>query len=203
MKLKINILVILLIILFCITKQINMYIILMAFVLIHELAHIAVGKILKLEIDYIELMPFGVSVKFRNNFYSYYLEGYEYKKEISCIKNILVAIAGPLLNIIIAFIIGICNISIYDFSTENLVYINILISIFNLLPIYPLDGGRILEAILNLYINPIRTREIISKTTKWVMICLTLIASILVLYLQNIWIFLVVLYMWFGVIIIR
>ena len=200
MKLKINILLILLIILFCITKQIDMYLILMLFILLHELAHIVVGKILKLKIDYIEIIPFGVSVKFVNNFYLYYLEEYEDEKITNSLKNLLVAIAGPVLNVIIAVIIGVFDINIYNFTAENLVYINILIASFNLLPIYPLDGGRILEAILNIYTHPIRTKEIVYKITKCTMVCLTLVASILVYYYQNIWIFFGVLYMWFGVV---
>ena len=200
MKLKFNILVIFLIILFCITKQINTYIILMLFVFLHELAHIAVGKLLKLKINYLELMPFGISVKLESVFYKYYLEEYEVKKITSCIKNILVSIAGPILNILLAIIISIYNINIQNFSAEMLIYTNILIAIFNLLPIYPLDGGRILEAFLNIYINPLRTKQIIYIITQITMIILTLISSILVYYYQNIWIFLGILYMWIAVI---
>ena len=35
-------------------------------------------------------------------------------------------------------------------SIELLIYSNLLIFIFNMLPIYPLDGGRILKAIVHI-----------------------------------------------------
>ena len=67
----------------------------------------------------------------------------------------LVAIAGPLSNIILAFLVGI----LFKFqpfflndSFSTFLYIffimNIGLAFFNLLPIYPLDGSRILMAFL-------------------------------------------------------
>jgi len=64
----------------------------------------------------------------------------------------LVALAGPLANLIIALIFGL----IIRFSATTslislfciIVYANILLAIFNLLPIPPLDGSRILFAFL-------------------------------------------------------
>ena len=64
----------------------------------------------------------------------------------------LVALAGPLANLIIALIFGL----IIRFSEFNqftsllsvIVYANVLLAIFNLLPIPPLDGSRILFAFL-------------------------------------------------------
>jgi len=65
----------------------------------------------------------------------------------------IVAVAGPLANILIAALTGfiiktdisgwLWNFAIYFF------YINIGLAVFNLLPIYPLDGSRILVAFLN------------------------------------------------------
>ena len=38
-------------------------------------------------------------------------------------------------------------------NMENIFYANILICVFNLLPIYPLDGGRILNSVFNIKIG--------------------------------------------------
>lgn len=73
-----------------------------------------------------------------------------------------VAIAGPLSNFLIALIFGLIlrfiplqNISlIYFFST--IIYINLLLFLFNLLPIPPLDGSHILFTFLPLEARALR-----------------------------------------------
>jgi len=57
----------------------------------------------------------------------------------------LISIAGPVSNILLATIIGL--------TTSNsifypLIYINLVLAIFNLVPVYPLDGEKILSGIL-------------------------------------------------------
>jgi len=61
----------------------------------------------------------------------------------------IVALAGPLSNLILAFVFGISLRffpQIYSFSF--IVWINILLAVFNLVPIPPLDGSKILFAVL-------------------------------------------------------
>ncbi|MCF7906761.1 site-2 protease family protein [Patescibacteria group bacterium] len=64
----------------------------------------------------------------------------------------LVALAGPLANLLIAVVLGLI-IRFYpsnDFTyfLSIIIYINILLAIFNLLPVPPLDGSKILFAFL-------------------------------------------------------
>ena len=71
-----------------------------------------------------------------------------------CVKKMLLAFAGPLTNFIIVFILIILNnlgvIVDNIFLGETAIYANILIGVFNLIPIYPLDGGRIIKEIINI-----------------------------------------------------
>jgi len=65
------------------------------------------------------------------------------------IGNFLVAIAGPLTNIVLAILLaGIIRLipqgSIAFAIIDAIVYINILLAFFNLIPIPPLDGSKIL-----------------------------------------------------------
>lgn len=83
------------------------------------------------------------------------------------------------------------------FKIPNIAYINLCLLLVNLLPIFPLDGGRILKTILiysTTYKEAMRKIEIISKDT---LIVLTFISSILVLYFKNIAFFLIVIYLWY------
>lgn len=69
--------------------------------------------------------------------------------EFAIKDEIKIAIAGPLVNIVLILLI-ICMWWIFPMSylyTYDFLICNIVVLIFNLVPIYPLDGGRIIMAI--------------------------------------------------------
>ena len=95
------------------------------------------------------------------------------------------------------FVIAIAILLMQGFKwKETMIYANLLIGIFNLLPIYPLDGGRMLKAILIKFNNIELVEEILNKISNVIMILLTVIASIGILYLKNIAIFFIIVYLW-------
>lgn len=64
----------------------------------------------------------------------------------------LVSAAGPLTNLIVALVFGLSvrflPLGDFTFSLSIVVYANILLAVLNLMPISPLDGSRILFALL-------------------------------------------------------
>lgn len=125
-------------------------------VFLHELAHMIVAKKLGYICNKIKLMPFGAVLDAESDEFSY-------KDEI------LIAVVGPLTNILLCLIcvtLWWINPATYyitcDFAVANLVC-----GLFNLLPIFPLDGGRVLLAFIS--IN--HDRKFSVKIVKIVTIC--------------------------------
>lgn len=196
MRFRIDLKIFIFLIIFYFTKQIEIYAMIMLFALIHELGHLLAGILMGMKPEKIELMPFGVSISFK-------IKVEEYNKKIKKgnileIKKILVALAGPLTNFIIIVIAS--NINIDLFKALIIIYTNFLIMIFNLLPIYPLDGGRILKGILHINFGIQKSEfytNIISKITVTI---ITILSSVLILYIHNIAIALIDMYLWYLII---
>lgn len=188
MHIKINLQIFLFILIFILTNQIEIYAWIMLFAFIHELGHMTAGILLKLKPKSLNLMPFGISITF---------EAYGYKKLIE-VKKILIAASGPLTNLVICIITALMHLD--EQIKELIIYSNILIAIFNLIPLYPLDGGRILKGIIRLKYKEIEADRIVNNISNMVMIVLTAISSIAILYLKNIAILFVIMYLWLIII---
>lgn len=198
MILKIDLKIFIFFILFYLTKQIELYATVMVLCIIHELGHVVMGVILGLKIEKIEIMPLGLSVSFKINIDDY---NKKIKKgNILQIKKIAIAAAGPLTNLIILLIVLYTNINLNVVSNEILAYANILIILFNLIPIYPLDGGRILKELIHIFEGSIKSKIYIRKVSKAIMILITMIGSIGIMYFKNIAIFFIIVYLWIVVI---
>lgn len=198
MVLKIDLKIFIFFVLFYLTKQIKLYATIMVLCIIHELGHVLMGLIMGLKIEKIEIMPLGLSVSFKLNVDDY---NKKIKKgSILQLKKIAIAAAGPLTNLIMLLIVLNTNINLKIVSNEILAYANILIMLFNLLPIYPLDGGRILKEIIHILEGSIKAKIYIRKVSKVVIILLTMLGSIGIIYLKNIAIFFIIIYLWIIVI---
>ena len=68
MSIKIDLKIFLFFLLFLLTSQIEIYIILMIFAIIHELGHLLAGFILKFKAEEIKVTPVGLQIKFKLKF---------------------------------------------------------------------------------------------------------------------------------------
>jgi len=119
-----------------------------AAIVIHELFHIFAAKVLFGEKISIALLPSGFSGKWNK---------FQPEKWIQCV----VYASGPVGNILTAMA---AKIFPFDFCFKN-EFVNacIIIGIFNLLPLYPLDGGNILLILLYNRVGTLRTYSIMKK----------------------------------------
>ena len=126
MNIKIDLYLIISFIILTFFRQIDVFLSFYIFVILHELAHILVAFILKIKVLEISFLPFGVNAKF------------DFDK--SKLKEIVVASAGPIFSLCMYFIFE-------EFKVQNL-----FIFLTNMIPIYQLDGGRILKNIIIFFI---------------------------------------------------
>ena len=186
MKIEINLKIILLLILIVILNKIEIYMLFIIFILCHELSHMVMGIILGFKPKTLRLNPLGVSIEFYN---------YEENNKKNKWKRILTYLAGPLINFLISMIIYFVDIDL-EIKTK-IVYTNFLIGIFNLLPILPLDGGKVLKEILKLIYNPKIASIFMTNITKSILIIISLIYSIVIFQMKNFMIFLLIVYLWY------
>lgn len=126
-------------------------------ILLHELSHSIVARRLGLPVHGITLFIFGGVSSLKEEPAS---AGQEFK----------MAIVGPLMSFFIGIVAAVVAVVLWQYDKDNtvpgaiafyLAFINIAVGIFNMLPGYPLDGGRVLRAALWA-----RSRSML-KATRW------------------------------------
>ena len=127
----------------------------------HELGHFLTAFLFGVEVDKIYLYPFGGISKF------YIPLNY------SNLKEFIILLNGPLFQELIK------NILIIIFPINSLIIISYHYSIliFNLLPIYPLDGGKLLNIIFSIFI-PYKKSLKISIYISYIAILLLLLINL-------------------------
>lgn len=199
MQIKLDLKIFIFIIIFVLTRQIEIYGMLMLFAFLHELGHLLAGIALGFKPKSLKINPLGLSISFWIKAKDYNRR--IYKGNLLAVKKLLIAIAGPMVNFILVLLFSIFDIDFFNTDQELLIYSNILIGLFNLIPIYPLDGGRIIKNILYIFTGLEDTYGYINLVSYISIVILTIFSSIMVLYLQNIAVLLIIGYLWYLVIV--
>ena len=129
-----------------------------ACVLAHEFGHILVARRFGIRTPDVTLLPIGGVARLQ-------------RIPERPAQEFAVAIAGPLVNFAIAGgLYGLLGVAPSDLATApfpsvrdilpDLVTINLFLGLFNLLPAFPMDGGRILRAALSVITGRVRATQI-------------------------------------------
>lgn len=105
---------------------------------LHELAHFLISKKLGYKLNNLYIMPYGICLNYKDSA----IEGSD---------EILIALAGPFINILLCFM----SVALWWLFPETYYYLdyfcfcNLVLGVFNLVPCFPLDGGRVLVSLLS------------------------------------------------------
>ncbi|MGO9397623.1 MAG: site-2 protease family protein [Xanthobacteraceae bacterium] len=136
-------------------------------VLLHEFGHIFTARGFGVRTPDVILLPIGGVAR---------LERIPEKPS----EEFLIAIAGPAVNVVIAMlliVIGGANLSAGHLSMlestnvsmiDRLAAVNLFLALFNLIPAFPMDGGRVLRALLAARFGYVRATEIAAMIGQWV-----------------------------------
>ena len=105
---------------------------------VHEAAHLAAARLTGVAIQEIRILPFGGSARMENPY------------RLPLRQLLPVAAAGPAANLLLAICLAACtHWKLLDTGSARIwMQPNLVLCLFNLLPALPLDGGRILFALL-------------------------------------------------------
>jgi len=136
-------------------------------VLLHEFGHIFTARAFGVTTPYVTLLPIGGVAQ---------LERIPEEPW----EEFLIAIAGPLVNVVIALVL------IYGFDAtlktnaamavdnmriplvDRLAAVNLFLALFNMIPAFPMDGGRVLRALLASRFGYVRATEIAASIGQFV-----------------------------------
>jgi Zn-dependent protease len=144
-----------------------------ACVLLHELGHALAARRYGIATRDITLLPIGGLARLED------IPRHPY-------QELVIALAGPIMNVAIAGAIGLGILvggivpgkpamlpSIDSFVVE-LAVANLVLAVFNLLPAFPMDGGRVLRALLAMFVSYRGATRIAAAVGQGLAICLVI-----------------------------
>lgn len=185
---QVNGLIIPLVLLVFLLGQMVDYLIIFLCAFIHEMAHIAVARLYGLKIDSVGILPVGFVGRIKK--YSV----------LPLHKEIMLYSSGPAANLILAMAAA-CYSRQYpnmnNMLIEDLVSLNTILALINLVPVLPLDGGRIAAAVLSLKVGFIKLFRAYGNISKVVCATMLMPSFLVCIFTGNFSYFVVCVYIFF------
>lgn len=142
MKVKVHPLTYILIFSILLCGYFNYFLIISFILFFHDLGHLIMMKIFKIRVISIELLPFGSIMNTNINY------------NLNSNMLLIISFGGILVQLLLYLIFGLLDklLIINDLSYRIFLTYNELIILFNLLPIVPLDGSKILLSIIERFL---------------------------------------------------
>ncbi len=139
------------------------------FAALHEAGHIIALKIFHCAPAKIKITPGGIKIS-------------DTRLSVRSFKNeIIAALSGPAVNIICSILFYILWKTLCRDSFLLAAAVSLVIGLFNLLPIFPLDGGRVLCSLMSLKTDPTTAQRIVTAVSAAILLPAAVVGFILLL----------------------
>ena len=147
----------------------HLYLTAFVFAVLHELAHVGAAFVMRVSVERVELQPFGITARLRDS----------YIKEPN--SEIFIALAGPAFNLAAASVFHILM-ELHDLDFTYIFWLNLAMAVLNLLPCLPLDGGRVVKALITRNYGVVKAFNSVLRLTKVITTVILVTAVFLLLY---------------------
>lgn len=124
--------------------NVSLYALILVSLIIHELGHLIVAYLLNVKIKRCVIMPYGGEIEFATTY------------SISPIKQLLIALGGPIATIGCLVISPLLS----PLIASPFMTIQLFLLAVNLMPVWPLDGGRIVLSFILMFYKKARIYEL-------------------------------------------
>lgn len=104
-------------------------------VLAHEVGHMLAARAFAVRTFQILLLPIGGVAQME-------------RRALSPFEDLLISVAGPAVNLVVGGLVFLPALLLADDLLLKVAIINLALGLFNLIPAFPMDGGRVLRAVL-------------------------------------------------------
>lgn len=171
---------------------VGLFLLLFVCVLLHEFGHALTAKTYGFTTREITLLPIGGIARLE-------------RLPDDPVQALWITLAGPAVNVVIAAALfatlrvtgqweplGRLSLTEGPFL-ERLMLVNVTLAAFNMLPAFPMDGGRVLRALLAMYMDPVRATRIAARLGQGMAVLFAIVG-----WLANPFLLIIAAFVWIG-----
>ena len=134
------------------------------FAIAHELGHLIALKYFRVSVEEFKISLFGGNIKILDT------------NKIKYYQSAIISFSGPFINLLLFLLFFVFNYFFKNNLTYEIFVINLVLALFNMLPFYNFDGGKILSSVLLNFFEEKTVNTIITITSFVILIPFTFLA---------------------------